>query len=153
MMKQNKEVSKKKELALYVLFGTLTTVVNLVVFYLCEGLFSGMERSYLLSNVIAWAMAVLFAFVTNKQFVFCCCNWSRKTVIVELAEFTGARAASFLIEEFGLFLLVDLLQFSQYQWTAFSVLITGELLAKVILAVIVVILNYFFSKFVIFKKA
>lgn len=141
---------KIKELVLYVIFGVLTTLVNFVVFWLCGRAFG--ERLYLLNNVVAWVVAVAFAYVTNKLFVFKSKSWSPKLVVREALEFLGARASSLAIEEGGLWIFVELLGFDKLSFQLFSANITGQIIAKVILAVIVVILNYFFSKFVIFKR-
>ncbi|MGI6772097.1 MAG: GtrA family protein [Acutalibacteraceae bacterium] len=140
------------EVVIYVFFGVVTTVVNLISFKLFNMLLgegtlfvlpvAGKEipvGSYLVANVMAWIIAVLFAFVTNKLYVFESKSWERKKVRAELLSFIGARVFSLLIEQLGLILFVELLK-------------VGEMPAKVALAIIVVILNYFFSKFVIFSK-
>ena len=150
-MKMIKElIIKYKELITYVVFGGLTTVVNLVVFELC-GLVLGDEK-YLISNVIAWVAAVIFAYVTNKIWVFESKSWAPKLILKEIPSFFAARVFSFVVEEAGLFVFVDLLGFSEYSIKILSFEIGGELIAKVILAVVVVILNYVFSKLFIFKK-
>ena len=150
-MKKIKElILKYKELIVYVIFGGLTTVVNLVVFTL-SGMALGDER-YLVSNVIAWFAAVIFAYITNKLWVFESKSWSIKVLLKEIPSFFAARVLSFLIEEFGLYVFVDFLSFNEISLKILSFEIGGELIAKVILAVIVVILNYVFSKLVIFKK-
>lgn len=150
-MKKIKElILKYKELIVYVIFGGLTTVVNLVVFTL-SGFALGDER-YLISNVIAWFAAVIFAYVTNKLWVFESKSWSVRVLLKEIPSFFAARVFSFLIEEFGLYVFVDLLSFKDISIKILTFEIGGELIAKVVLAVIVVVLNYVFSKLVIFKK-
>lgn len=150
-MKKIKElIIKYKELITYVVFGGLTTVVNLVVFEV-SGLILGDEK-YLISNVIAWVAAVIFAYVTNKIWVFESKSWAPKVILKEIPSFFAARVFSFVVEEAGLFVFVDLLGFSEYSIKILSFEIGGELIAKVILAVVVVILNYVFSKLFIFKK-
>ena len=150
-MKRIKElILKYKELIVYVIFGGLTTVVNLVVFTLC-GFALGDER-YLVSNVIAWLAAVIFAYITNKLWVFESKSWSVRVLVKEIPSFFAARVFSFLLEEFGLYVFVDLLSFKDISLKIFTLEIGGELIAKAILAVVVVILNYIFSKLVIFKK-
>ena len=150
-MKKIKElILKYKELIVYVIFGGLTTVVNLVVFTL-SGMALGDER-YLVSNVIAWFAAVIFAYITNKLWVFESKSWSIKVLLKEIPSFFAARVLSFLIEEFGRYVFVDILSFNEISLKILSFEIGGELIAKAILAVIVVILNYVFSKLVIFKK-
>lgn len=151
MMSAIKNALKKyKELILYILFGGLTTVVNFSVFYLMNRVAG--EDLYLVNNVIAWLAAVLFAYITNKLWVFESKSLAAKTVLKELAEFFFARIFSLAVEEGGLWLLIGKLNFDRFSFTALGFEITGLLIAKLVLAVIVVILNYFFSKFVIFKK-
>lgn len=150
-MKKIKElILKYKELIVYVIFGGLTTVVNLVVFTIFSKLLG--DEKYLITNVIAWFAAVIFAYVTNKLWVFESKSWAGKVLLKEIPSFFAARVLSLLIEEAGLFLLVDLLSFKEISFEILSFEITGELIAKVVLAVVVVIVNYVFSKLIIFKK-
>lgn len=150
-MKKIKELFKKyKEVILYVVFGVLTTVVNFAAFWLFNKLIG--ENVYLLNNAIAWFVAVLFAFVTNKIWVFDSKSWAFKVLSKELPEFFAARLFSLGVEEAGLWLLVEKLNFGEKVFSILGLEFTGKFIAKVILAVVVVILNYFFSKFVIFAK-
>lgn len=151
-MKKIKELYlKHKELILYVIFGVLTTLVNLITFMLCEPLLG--ESLYLVSNFIAWVAAVIFAYIVNKIFVFSAKSWKPKDVLREGLQFLAARIFSFLLEEAGLFLFVDLLGFKHFEFKVLFLTVTGSLIAKIILAVVVIILNYFFSKLIIFKKS
>ena len=136
----------RREALAYLIFGILTTLVNFALFALAELLLG--EEKYLISNVIAWCGAVAFAYVTNKLLVFRAVQARGASLIKEIAEFIGARLISLLIEEAGLFLLIDLLGFD-----AFSVgVLSGSMIAKVILAAIVVATNYIISKFIIFRR-
>ena len=147
-----KEVLKKyKEPILYVLFGGFTTVVNFVVFYLMNRVAG--EKLYLINNIVAWLAAVIFAYITNKLWVFESKSLAARTVFTELAEFFSARIFSLGVEEGGLWLFVDKLGFDSFSFSVFGFEVTGKLIAKLVLAVIVVILNYFFSKFIIFRKS
>lgn len=151
MMTKIKElIIKYKELIIYVIFGGLTTVVNLVVFTLF-GMLLGDEK-YLITNAIAWFAAVVFAYITNKIWVFESKSWSGKVLLKEIPSFFAARVFSFVLEEAGLFLFVDILSFNEISIKILSFEIGGELIAKVILAVVVVVVNYVLSKLVIFKK-
>lgn len=141
---------KYKELITYVVFGVLTTLVNFVCFWLFNKILG--EKLYLLSNIIAWVISVIFAYVTNKLWVFESKSWKPSVIGREIPEFVGARVFSLLIEEGGLWLFVDVLNFDKFGFTLLGFDVTGKLIAKVVLAVIVVILNYIFSKLVIFKK-
>lgn len=145
-----KLIEKYKELILYVIFGGLTTLVNFASFKIFNIILG--EEHYLISNVIAWFVSVIFAYITNKLFVFESRSWKIKIISKEIVSFFGARIFSFAVEEFGLFALVDLLGFDYYRLDIFGFVIGGKMISKVILAVIVVILNYFFSKLVVFKK-
>lgn len=120
----------------YLFFGGLTTVVNYVVYLPCYNLL-GLSAS--VSNVIAWAAAVLFAFLTNKPFVFKSHDWSAKTVGPEFTKFVGCRVGSGALETAIIFVAVDLLSWNG-NWM------------KLATGVLVVILNYFASKLLVFKK-
>ena len=143
-------IIKYKELIIYGVFGLCTTLVNFVTYKLFNMLL-GVEY-YLVSNIVAWFISVVFAYVTNKLFVFESKSWSVKVVAKEVPSFFAARVFSFLVEEAGLFLLVDLLGMKNFGMELLGFAISGNMISKVILAAIVVVLNYFFSKFVVFRK-
>lgn len=150
MKKISKLIVKYKELILYVFFGGLTTLVNFAVFKFFNVVLG--EEHYLISNVIAWFVSVVFAYITNKLFVFESRIWETKKICKEIFSFFAARVFSFIIEEIGLFALVDLMGFDKYRLDLFGFVLGGKMISKIVLAVIVVVLNYFFSKLVIFKK-
>ena len=129
-------IKKYWDVLVYLVFGVLTTVVNYLV-YLPVYNILGFPAS--VSNVIAWAAAVVFAYLTNKPFVFKSHDWSKKTVIPELTRFVGCRIASGAMETAVLFVSVDLLGWNGNIW-------------KLLTSVLVVILNYFASKLLVFKK-
>ena len=129
-------VQKHWDILSYLFFGGLTTAVNYLVYLPCFNLLS---LSAAVSNAIAWVVAVAFAYLTNKPFVFRSHDWSAKTVIPELTKFVTCRIGSGLLETGILFLCVDLLQFNGNVW-------------KLITSVVVVILNYVASKLLVFKK-
>ena len=140
--KVNAWVVKHKEPVLYVVFGALTTLVNYAVYYPLvniPAMDDQIEWWALAVNVIAWIAAVAFAYVTNKFVVFKSKDKTKKTVFREILSFVGARVASLLIEEFILFIFVTLLHLNDNA-------------VKIAASVFTVIINYFFSKFVIFKK-
>ena len=138
-----------REQVSYLVFGVLTTLVNYGVFLWLRRVWG--ERWDLLSNLIAFAAAVAFAYVTNKQFVFRSRDWKPAVVFREVRAFTAARVFSFLVEEAGLFLASNVLHLEQYKFL-FDTL-DGVLLAKAGLNVIVVILNYVFSKLLVFRHS
>ena len=120
----------------YLFFGGLTTVVNYIVYLPC---YNWLHLSASVSNVIAWVAAVAFAFVTNKPFVFQSHDWSASVVLPELTKFVGCRVGSGVLETAILFVTVDCLQWN------------GNVI-KLIVSVLVVILNYFGSKLLVFRK-
>lgn len=143
-------ITKYKELIVYAVFGVCTTLVNFVTYKLFNMILG--DKLYLVSNIVAWLVSVIFAYVTNKLFVFESKSWEIKLVAKEVSSFFAARIFSFVVEEAGLFLLVDLLKMKEISLTVLGIAISGNMIAKVILAFIVVVLNYFFSKLIVFRK-
>ncbi len=131
-----KIIEKYWDILSYLFFGVLTTVVNYVVYMPCYNL---LNLSATVSNMIAWAVAVAFAYLTNKPFVFKSNDWSAKTVIPELAKFVGCRVGSGVMETAILFLAVDFMGWNGNLW-------------KLLTSVIVVVLNYIGSKLLVFRK-
>ena len=131
-----KLILKYWDILSYLFFGGLTTLVNFLVYFPC---YNYLGLSATASNVIAWAVAVAFAYLTNKPFVFKSHDWSAKTVMPELAKFVGCRVGSGLLETFIIFITVDLLAWNG-NWM------------KLITSILVVILNYFGSKLLVFRK-
>ncbi len=139
-----------RETITYVVFGALTTLVNLLVFKLFDVIFAG--RLYLLTNTIAWITAVSFAFLTNKWFVFESKAWTWRVLRKEIPGFFGARIASYFIEQGGLWFFVEILHFDEKVFNFLIVKLSGKIVAKLIIGVLVIVVNYLFSKFVIFRK-
>ena len=124
------------EMISYLVFGVLTTVVNIAVFSLChEALGWGWE----LSNLLAWLLAVVFAFFTNKLFVFRSKSFRLRLFLWELISFFGARLLSLGVDMAGMWLLLDVAGLP-------------SLAAKIAVNVLVVIINYILSKLVIFHQ-
>ena len=142
---------KYKELITYVIFGVLTTLVNFFAFWLFTKILG--EELYLINNAIAWVVGVIFAYITNKLFVFESKSWDLKVVTKEITGFLGARIFSFLVEEGGMFLFITVLGLGEKFLTILNLTITGQFIVKILLAVIVVVMNYVFSKFFIFKSS
>ena len=114
----------------------LTTVVNYLVYLPC---LNWLHLPASVSNCIAWVVAVAFAFVTNKPFVFQSHDWSKEVVLPELSKFVATRLSSGLIETAILFVSVDLLHGNGNIW-------------KLITQVLVIIINYVGSKLLVFRK-
>ena len=120
---------------------------------------------YLVANVIAWVSSVLFAFVTNKLFVFESKSWKGTVVLPEMGGFFLARFATGVVDMVLMWLLVDVLLWNQvglgigtegYVFGSVmdmqQVLCSGEMLAKVLVNVVIIVLNYVASKLWIFRK-
>ena len=131
-----KLLKKYGDILSYLFFGVLTTVVNYLVYLPCYNL---LHISAAFSNVIAWAFAVAFAYLTNKPFVFKSHDWSAKTVVPELTKFVMTRLGSGAAETVFIFVTVDVL------------FLNGNVM-KLLTSVGVVILNYFGSKLLVFRK-
>ena len=129
-------IRKYYDILAYLFFGVLTTVVNYVVYLPCYNL---LHFSAAVSNVIAWVAAVVFAYLTNKPFVFKSHDWSAETVIPELTKFVTCRIGSGALETAIIFITVDLMAWN------------GNVM-KLVTSLLVVILNYVASKLLIFKK-
>lgn len=136
MEKIRKIIEKYWDVLSYLFFGVLTTVVNYLVYLPCYNL---LNLSASVSNAIAWVVAVAFAYLTNKPWVFKSHDWSRQTVIPELTKFVGCRVGSGVLETGIIFLTVDLLCWN------------GNIM-KLVTSVLVVILNYIGSKLLVFRK-
>ena len=120
----------------YLVFGALSTVINIVVFAICAKL---VNLSTAISNTIAWIVAVLFAYVTNKIYVFNSKTSELRNLAREIISFFSARIVTLVIETVFLWIVIDKLGFN-------------DILMKIISNIIVIILNYVFSKIFIFKK-
>jgi putative flippase GtrA len=128
------------EMILYLVFGVLTTVINIVAYtFLRPRLPLDEVSAVLTANAIAWVLAVAFAFITNKLFVFQSKSFAARLFWWELITFVGARLFSLVVDEYCMYLLVTVLK-------------AGDLFSKIVVNVLVVIINYVFSKLIIFKK-
>ena len=126
---------KYRQLCSYVFWGTGTTIVNYGVYFLCTELF---QIHYLTSNVIAWTISVIYAFIVNKLLVFASKSWEPSIALKELFQFVSARLLSGILETALLFIFVDFFHF-------------GDAITKILASVVIVIINYFVSKKLIFK--
>lgn len=127
----------KKEMFNYLLFGVLTTLVNIVTYALLD---KGLGMDYKLAATIAWVLSVIFAFITNKLYVFHSRTANILSVLRELTSFLFFRGMSYLLDIGTMIVLIELLN-------------VDSLMAKIIANVLVVVFNYFASKYVIFKTS
>lgn len=127
---------KHKDIFLYLFFGVLTTLVNWIVYFF---LTRATPLPLIASNVIAWAASVAFAYVTNRVFVFGSTAKGWQEILKELGAFVGSRIVSGILDTVLLVTMVD--------WCGIN-----DMLSKVVIGVIVVVLNYIFSKLLVFRK-
>ncbi len=123
---------KMKEIVNYVIVGGCTTLVSILSYYI----FRVFIESYMVCTVLSWICAVLFAYITNKIFVFECKD---ESVLVELPKFVSGRIATLLFEMAFMFIAVRLIHID-------------DRLAKIVVQVFITILNYIISKIFVFKK-
>lgn len=121
-----------REFILYAVFGILTFLVNFIAYFI----FLGLGINYLISNVFAWVFSVLFAYVTNRTWVF---ESKSPSILKEMSLFFGGRIFSGVVDTTLMYLFID-------------VLVIGDLISKTVVQIIVIILNYVFSKWIVFKK-
>lgn len=141
-MDKLKKLIKKvctREVILYIVFGIFTTCINIISFMLLSSMF-GLEEN--LASNIGIILAVLFAYFTNRKLVFNSTSSTFKENIIEFGKFMIGRAFTMIVESTGFWLL----------FTVFSITYFDGLLSKLIITMIVIILNFFISKFFAFKK-
>lgn len=127
---------KYKELFWYGVFGVVTTVVNIFLFWLLSdiaGIF------YLIANILAWVGAVAVAFFTNKYWVFHSKSWKKEIWITECIQFISARFVTGVLDMIMMYVMVSLVDMS-------------EMIGKMIVTVVVIVINYVLSKLWIFKN-
>ena len=127
-------MKNNKEIILYILFGVLTTFVNITTFLLFETLLN-----YKVANIIAFIISIYFAYITNKLYVFKSRKTASKYVMLELINFFISRIVTFLIDILLMILLVEILDINSLQ-------------SKFFVNIIVIVLNYIISKRVVFKN-
>lgn len=138
---------KNEELISYVFWGGLTTVVSWGSYTLFALLFANLPEVFAVtvSNALSWIAATVFAFVTNKLFVFKSKSWQKTVFLPEAIKFVTTRLATGALE----LLLVPALVFIGLNQTLLGV---QGMVSKILVSILVVILNYIFSKIFIFKN-
>ena len=124
-----------REPLLYVLFGALTTLINILIFWL---LTSPAGMGELVANIIAWIAAVLFAYVTNRKWVFTSADES-KSLLRQLLEFYAGRLLTLGVEELMLYVFITRMGLN-------------AMLIKIIAQIVVIVLNFVISKLLVFRK-
>ncbi len=125
----------KSEGFIYLVVGGITTLVNLVVYAV---LYNLLKIDVTISNIISVTISILFAYVANKIVVFKSKTHNVKETIIEMAKFCGARISTMIIEVGGVFFMYNILKIH-------------PMVAKIATQIIVIIVNYFISKFFVFK--
>lgn len=128
---------KYKEIVNYLICGGLSTVVNFVSYYVFARVFKIDE---VISSAMSWVAAVIFAYIVNKIFVFESKTSSKKELVKEFMSFIACRIISGITCDVGTFALMV------------KVLHINDIISKIVTQVMVVVLNYVFSKLIIFKK-
>ena len=127
---------KYKSIINYLFFGISSTIINIVTYQLCYKIF---EIKNIPSNIIAWIITILFAFITNKLWVFKNDVNDFKGIFKEFVVFIGCRILTGIFDMIIMYIGVDLLSFN-------------SLIIKMLSNIIVIILNFIFSKLIIFKN-
>jgi len=151
-MDENKNNALRQGVS-YVLYGVLTSFVNLATFYLFKKSgFTATALGYTIANGVAWMLAVIFAFITNKLFVFNSKSWKKEVVVGEAVKFLAGRLFSGVFE--------ILLPTPVALWAKGGVTISfgngiyhldNQWVAKILVSILVIIMNFVISKFFVFK--
>lgn len=126
-----KLMKKYEEIIKYLIVGVLTTIISIGIYFILRNL----NVNYQVANVISWVCAVTFAYFTNKYFVF----QNKEKSLIEFIKFIEYRLLSLVIEIFSMYALVDMMSIN-------------DRVSKIVVQVIVQVLNYIFSKLLVFKK-
>lgn len=127
---------RNKETILYLFFGAFTTLVNIVSYLFFTRV---IPFNFMVANALAWILAVLFAYVTNKFFVFESKKVEIRFLFKEFLSFVSFRLLSGIIEMVIMYVMIDLL-------------FVNDIIVKIFTNVVVIVLNYLFSKMIIFRK-
>ena len=136
MQKIKKLVIKYKEIINYLIFGVLTTIVSLGTYYGSVYTFSNDGFQLQVANVISWIAGVIFAYVTNRKFVF---ESKEKNKLKEASKFVASRVATLLMDMIIMFIGVTTLKFN-------------DKIIKLLSQILVIVANYVLSKIIVFKK-
>ena len=134
-----KEIIKRnREIISYLIIGVLTTIVSLISYYLLTItiLSPNYPLEITIANIISWIISVLFAYITNRKYVF---QSKDKNILKEASKFTLSRVTTLIIDILLMFIFVSILHFN-------------DKIIKLLVQIIIIILNYIFSKLLVFKK-
>ena len=128
-------MKNRKEIMNYLIFGVLTTIINIGSFWIINPF-----MDYKLATTFAWILSVIFAFITNKLYVFSSQNKSKSIVLKEFVSFLFFRLLSYVLDLAAMIFLIDYLNIE-------------DMVAKIFANIIVVVVNYFASKYIIFTTS
>ena len=131
-----KLTKRYKETISYLIFGILSTIVNIATYVFFSRI---IKINFIISNIIAWFVAVIFAYITNKFFVFESKNINIKFILKEITSFMSLRIVSGLTELILMYIMIN-------------IMLINDFIVKIITNIVVVILNFIFSKLIIFKN-
>lgn len=120
----------------YLIFGAISTLINIIIFWLCSKI---INFNVAVSNTISWMIAVMFAYITNKKYVFMSKTINNKELFKEITSFFSARIFTLILETIFLWIVINELKFN-------------EIFMKIISNIFVIFLNFIFSKIFIFKN-
>ena len=129
-------IKKNKEVILYLFFGVCTTMVNIIAYAVSTRIFL---LTVVWATALAWGLSVIFAYITNRKYVFESTSYKIKEVILEMSSFFGCRIFSGFLDIFLMWILVHVVGLP-------------DMFIKIISNIIVIVLNYIASKFWIFKS-
>ena len=125
-----------REILLYVVFGGFTTLISILTFSVIYDAFGFNEH---FANILSWVLAVLFAFITNRTWVFPVALYSEHSFVKQILSFFGGRVFTLCVEEVIVLVFIALLEFP-------------ALFVKIFAQTVVLTLNFFVSKLWVFKK-
>lgn len=136
-MEKIKELIKKnKEIISYLIFGVATTIVSIISYFIFAKLFN---INPIISNILSWIVSVLFAYITNRKYVFESKITNKKEIAKEMISFFGCRIFSGIIDTGMFTIMIEMIGIN-------------DGIAKIITQVVVIVLNYILSKLITFRK-
>lgn len=129
-------IKKHKAVVLYLIFGVLTTILNIVTYWLLSNV---LNIDYMVSNIVAWCLAIAVAYLTNRVYVFNSDKTSKKDVLKEVSVFISVRLSSLAVDVVIMYIGVSLLNIN-------------DMFIKVLANLVVIIINYIMSKKIVFKN-
>ena len=134
-MKLKKLYSKYKDVLAYLVFGVFTTLINIITYWLMA---YKLHQIVMVSTIVAWVVAVFFAYITNRKWVFHSECKDIKGIVKEISAFFSCRLATGIVDWLCMFVFVDLIKIN-------------DIVIKILANIVVIVLNYIASKLIIFK--